>query len=77
MSARKPTRAQVIAALEVILEALREGVAPAGAPLVAPTDSRAGRACSIHLRELVRELERGEIVYRCPVPGCRERVAAA
>jgi len=71
VAARRPTRGQLIAALEVILEALREGAPEAAVPLVEPTDSRAGRACPVHLRELVRGTFRGRSVYRCPVEGCR------
>jgi hypothetical protein len=70
--ARRPTRGQLIAALEVILEALREGAPVQDAPLVAPTDSRAGRACPVHLRELVLGTPRGgRARYVCPVSGCR------
>lgn len=71
--ARKPTRTQAIAFLEVLLEALRESSPADVVPLVDPTDSRAGRACPDHLRELVRTAERGRIVWRCSVPGCRQR----
>lgn len=73
---RRPSRDQLIAALEVILEALREGAPAAVAPLVEPSDSRAGRACPVHLRELVRiRVASGRLVWRCPVQGCREEAA--
>jgi hypothetical protein len=77
MTARKPTRAQAIAFLEVMLEALRESSSPGDVvPLVKPSDSRAGRPCPVHLRELVLSDPRRNI-WRCPVTGCRERVEAA
>lgn len=70
---RRPTRAQLIAALEVILEALREGPGADIIPLVEPSSPRAGRPCPIHLRELVLGTPRGgRARYVCPVEGCRE-----
>jgi hypothetical protein len=63
---------QVLAALDVIREALAEGSRPE-APLVEPHEPRPGRACPVHLRELVR----GPRGYRCPIEGCRAGDVAA
>lgn len=77
MAARRITRPQLIEALELLLEILREGTGPEALPLVQPSDSVAGRPCPVHLRELVRGTYRGRYIYRCPVEGCRAGDVAA
>ena len=77
MPPRRITRPQVIEALEILLEALREGSGPEALPLVRPDEARAGRPCPVHLRELVRGRYRGRELYLCPVEGCRAGDIAA